>query len=259
MKLLSAEKISVTIDRQPILRGISLDAYAGEFIGLIGPNGGGKSTLIRTLTGFVRPTSGRIEIAGKLVADYSHNHLARMISYVPQQTTVDYDFSVQEIVLMGRHPYLSRFGTENLQDYKITYQAMQETGITHLATRTASSLSGGQQQMMFIAKAIAQEPQLLLLDEPVSALDIRYQLQVLELVRRLADDSGLTVIAALHDLNLASRYCDRLVLLRDGKWIASGPPEEVLTPQTIHRAYDVHAHVFTDSWSGSTAITAYRD
>jgi len=255
LNMLAAENITWRIAGRTILRDVSLHAKGGECIGLIGPNGSGKSTLLRILAGLSRPSSGSLTIAGKPLEQHTSKQLARIVGYVPQDTSIDFDFSVREIVLMGRHPHLSRFGSEREHDRIMVQKAMQQTATLHLANQTATCLSGGQRQMVFIAKAIAQDPELLLMDEPISALDIRNQLHVLELMRKLAS-SGLTVIAALHDLNLAARYCDKLVLLHDGEVIDTGTPEEVLTAETIHQAYEVLAKVHSDPWIGSPVITA---
>ncbi|BFH63679.1 Fe(3+) dicitrate ABC transporter ATP-binding protein FecE [Paenibacillus azoreducens] len=255
MNMLEGENISVRINRLPILRDISFQVGAGEFIGLIGPNGSGKSTLLRILAGLSQPASGRLRIAGKPLKDYKSKELARMIGYVPQDTSIEFDFQVRDIVMMGRHPHLSRFRSESHHDRIMAQTAMEQTATLHLADRTASCLSGGQMQMVFIAKALAQEPELLLLDEPISALDIRYQLHVLELMRNLSE-KGLTVIAALHDLNLAARFCDRLALLNRGEMVNIGEPEEVLTADSIFKTYGVYARVTADPWLGCPSVTA---
>ncbi|MED1797390.1 ABC transporter ATP-binding protein [Brevibacillus porteri] len=255
MNIVAAEKISIWIDGCPILRELSFSAQAGEFIGLIGPNGSGKSTLLRMVAGLTPPSSGQLKILGRPIAEYKSKQLARIIGYVPQDTSIDFDFSVREIVLMGRHPHLSRFGSERQLDRIMAQKAMQQTTTLHLADRMATTLSGGQRQMVLIAKALAQDPQLLLLDEPISALDIRYQLYVLELMRKLTG-KGITAMAALHDLNLAARFCDRLVLLHQGEILSMGKPDEVLTPDIIQKAYDVHANVSIDPLLGALTVTA---
>jgi iron complex transport system ATP-binding protein len=258
MNMICTEEITTRIEGEPILRDVSFCAKEGELVGLIGPNGSGKSTLLRTLSGLLRPASGNLFLDGKPLKQYSSKELARNVGYVPQDTVVDFDFTAREIVLMGRHSYLSRFSSESQHDHMIVHKAMQHTATLHLADRIVTTLSGGQRQMIFIAKALAQEPRLLLLDEPISALDIRYQLHVLELMRMLTQ-RGMTVVAALHDLNLAARFCDRLVLLMDGEIVGAGTPEEVLTPEMIQRTYKVQAKVRMDPWVGSPTITAISE
>ncbi|MEF2245998.1 MULTISPECIES: heme ABC transporter ATP-binding protein [unclassified Paenibacillus] len=258
MTIVSVEKLQVQIDKRLILQDISFQARRGQFIGLIGPNGSGKSTLLRSLAAFTAHDEGQIKIADRHITAYRSRELAQIIGYVPQNTNIDFDFSVQHIVLMGRHPFKSRFARENGQDYDIAEQAMQLTDTLHLAERLVTNLSGGQRQMVFIAKALTQQPRLLLLDEPISALDIRHQLRVLELIRHLTGQ-GMTAIAALHDLNLAARYCDELLLLTDGCILHQGPPSDVLTPTTIRRAYQIEAHVEFDSQTAAPAITALKE
>lgn len=255
MNMLRTHQLQVDIDKKTILKNISLHASKGEFIGLIGPNGSGKSTLLRSLTGFNPIAKGELFIDELPSQLYKARQMARIIGYVPQDTSVDFAFSAQQIVLMGRHPFIPRFGLESKTDYSIAEQAMLMTDTLHLADQMVTDLSGGQRQMIFIAKALAQQPKLLLLDEPISALDIRYQLRVLELIRQLTND-GLTAIAALHDLNLAARYCDRIILLTHGEMISHGPPSVVLTEKTIRATYGVQAKIQTDPWTLSPAVTA---
>lgn len=255
MRTLSSEQVSLKLGNREILKAVSLEASSGQFIGLIGPNGSGKSTWLRALGGLLSYEKGSIEIDGQILKKYSTNQLARIIGYVPQDTTLGFDFRVRDIVLMGRHAHIPRFGIEGPEDYERVEEAMRRTAISYLADRSVMNLSGGQRQMVFIAKALTQEPSILLLDEPISALDINRQLQVLELVRSLVDE-GMIAIAALHDLNLAARFCDRLVLLKDGQVLASGKPEDVLTVDTIKESYRVKSAVRYDTMIHSQTITA---
>ncbi|GIP31532.1 heme ABC transporter ATP-binding protein [Paenibacillus sp. J2TS4] len=255
---LNAHDLAARIDRISILRHVNLSVFQGEFVGLIGPNGSGKSTLLRVLAGFLKPSAGEVSLDGAALQTMPRKAIARKLAFVPQDLTVDFDFTVREIVAMGRHPFLSRFGVESGRDRDQTEEAMRQTGILHLGERSMPSLSGGQRQMAFIAKALAQEPEVLLLDEPISALDIGHQLRVLGVIRRLCGQ-GLSAIAALHDLNLASRYCDRLILIREGEVLASGTSEEVMTETFIRQAYGVDAVVTTDSTTGKPAVTALQE
>ncbi|MFC4601992.1 heme ABC transporter ATP-binding protein [Cohnella hongkongensis] len=257
MNMLVAHHIHSCIDNRQILQDISLSVRGGECVGLIGPNGSGKSTLLRTLTGLLPPSSGKLSIADQPLERYTRKQLAKIIGYVPQNTAIDFDFTVRDIVLMGRFPHLPSFGNERELDRLMAQKAMQRTATYHLANRYATELSGGQRQMVLIAKALSQEPRLLLLDEPISALDIRYQLHVLELMRKMARQ-GLAVVAALHDLSLAARFCDRLILLHNGRLLAAGAPAEVLTPAMLQTAYEVDAAVYTDPVTDSLSITAIR-
>ncbi|RXZ80742.1 ABC transporter ATP-binding protein [Paenibacillaceae bacterium] len=254
MRMVHLHNLFVRMEGQTILRNIALAADRGQFIGLIGPNGSGKSTLLRTIAGLIRHAEGKLEIGRKPIESYKRKALARIIGYVPQDTTIDFAFRVRDIVTMGRTPYLARFQQESAEDKLIVERAMKRAGVAHLAERFVSSLSGGQRQLVFIAKALAQTPQLLLLDEPISALDIRHQLQTLDLIRQLAYD-GKCAIAALHDINLAARYCDQLVLLNHGSVVSIGTPDQVLTQLTIRSTYNVHAELQQDPWLGCLSVT----
>lgn len=214
--------------------------------------------MLRTIAGLIPIAEGELLISELPIKKYKTRDLAKIIGYVPQDTSIEFSFSAQHIVLMGRYPYLPRFGLETKKDVDIAKQAMALTDTLHLAKRNVTTLSGGQRQLIFIAKALAQQPEILLLDEPISALDIRYQLRVLELIRRLAHE-GMTVVTALHDLNLAARYCDRLFLLKEGHILSYGTPDEVLTVDIIQKAYGVIAHIHTDPTTRSPVITAVSE
>lgn len=252
---LTASNVSVKIGDQTIIDHVSFAAKSGECIGLIGPNGSGKSTLLRALCGLLAKEEGEIWVGEKEISSIGAKELARKVGYVPQDTSIGFDFLVNEMVLMGRHAHLPRFGVEGPVDYDIVRQVMERTAIAHLANRPVTRLSGGQRQMVFIAKALAQQPSIYLFDEPVSALDINRQLQVLELIRALADEGALT-ITAIHDLNLASRYCDRLIMLHNGQIIASGTPEEVLKSEVLQASYGVLAAVRRDPLIDADTVTA---
>lgn len=252
---LTASNVSVKIGDQTIIDHVNFAAKSGECIGLIGPNGSGKSTLLRALCGLLAKEEGEIWVGEKEISSIGAKELARKVGYVPQDTSIGFDFLVNEMVLMGRHAHLPRFGVEGPVDYDIVRQVMERTAIAHLANRPVTRLSGGQRQMVFIAKALAQQPSIYLFDEPVSALDINRQLQVLELIRALADEGALTV-TAIHDLNLASRYCDRLIMLHNGQIIASGTPEEVLKSEVLQASYGVLAAVRRDPLIDADTVTA---
>lgn len=257
MHHLTVNSLDVSLSGNPILKSVSFEARSGEFIGLIGPNGSGKSTLLRSLAGLQPYIQGEIQLDQRLLPTYSPRELARKIGYVPQDTSIGFDFMVRDIVMMGRHAHIPRFSAESQKDYDIVKEAMDRTSITKLADRFVTSLSGGQRQMAFIAKAIAQEPRILLFDEPVSALDINRQLQVLELISELANE-GILAIAALHDLNLAARFCDRLILINDGQMQANSSPSEVLKPEMLLSSYQVLSTVRQDEVVNAAAVTALK-
>lgn len=256
MSLVHVKDLSVRYEDRSVLNRISLQIRQGELLGILGANGSGKSTLLRSMIGLMRYNQGEIYIKSKEITRYKPKELAKVIGYVPQDTSLDFDFSVRDVVMMGRHAHLSRFSAETALDQEVVNQAMQAAGVSHLAERSIAELSGGQRQLVFIAKALAQEPELLVLDEPISALDIKHQLHVLELLRSITLDRGTASVAALHDLNLAARYCDRIALLSGGQMVAVGKPDQVLTKDSIQSVYGVHAEIRSDPVIGSIQITA---
>ena len=253
--MLEAHELTVGYNGEPVLRNVNLTAARGQFIGLVGPNGSGKSTLVRALSRVLRPISGRALLDAVDVYEMSARELARRLAVVAQDYTVAFDFAVRDIVLMGRAPHLSRFGVERPQDYKIAEEAM---GLTHtlvFADRPITSLSGGERQRCMIARALAQQPSVLLLDEPIAHLDINHQIEILDLARRLTTERGLATIVVLHDLNLASQYCDQLVLVSQGKVVAEGKPQEVVTEARIRVAYGTDVHVRQHPTTGRPYVT----
>jgi iron complex transport system ATP-binding protein len=211
-------------------------------IGLLGPNGSGKTTLVKLLAGVLHPQQGRILLEGRDLSVWGRRAIARRIAVVPQEVQVPFAFTVEQMVALGRTPFVRLLGTRSSRDYEIVDTAMQVAEIASLAGRVFNELSGGERQRVLVAMALAQQPRLLLLDEPTAHLDIRYQIEVLELVRRLNCEIGVTVIAAIHDLNLAARYFPRLLLFQRGI-VADGGPAEVLEPRLLHRVYGIAVQV----------------
>lgn len=225
------------------LAGVSVEIERGAFVGLIGPNGSGKTTLLRCLTGLLAPQGGAVLIDGREVGEWGVAELARRMGVVAQDGEAGFDFTVRQVVAMGRYPHRRRWRGETLADREAIAEALRLTDLVDLAERPVSALSGGERQRVALARALAQTPQALLLDEVTAHLDVGYQAEVLALLRRLHAERGLTIVAVLHDLNLAARSCQRLILLASGRIVAVGPPEEVLTPANLEAAYGVRVNV----------------
>ena len=249
-----AQSLEFSVDAARLLDGVDLTADRGQFVGLIGPNGAGKSTLLRAVANVLQTREGAVSLFGEELRSMPSRRVAELLALVPQIAPFSQGFTAFELVMMGRYPHLGRFQVEGSHDERITAESMRRTETEAFAARTLETLSGGERQRVFLARALAQQPQILLLDEPTSNLDILHQLKMLELVRELVDD-GLTAIAAIHDLNLAARFCDRLVLLSGGRVIAEGEPADVLTPETIERGFGVRSETYREPVTGALAVS----
>jgi len=238
------EKLHFTYNGTEIIRGLDLAIERGAFHGLLGPNGSGKTTLVKLLTGVLKPAAGRISVFGDNIESVGPRQIARKIAVVPQGGHVAFPFSALEVVLMGRAPHLGGLSLEGERDIEIARRAMEMTGTWELSRRTMDQLSGGEAQRVIVARALAQEPQALILDEPTVFLDIKYQIELMELLSDLNRSRGLTILAVTHDLNLAARYVKRATLIRDGVARAEGLPEEVLTPDNILDVFGAKVEVF---------------
>jgi iron complex transport system ATP-binding protein len=235
------EDLSYAYGESPVLRRLSFTVRSGEFFIVIGPNGSGKTTLMKLISR-ISPhdrghNSGMINIFGRSISDYSGKSLARTVAFVPQMTAVDFPFTVTETVLLGRSPHLGMLAIEQEKDLELAARAISFTGIEHLANRKLDQLSGGERQRVFIARAICQQPRLILLDEPTASLDLAHQVRIMDLMERLKTEKGVTVVMVSHDVNLAAVYGDQLLLLREGSIVSLGKPNEVLTFQTLEDAY----------------------
>ena len=235
--LLKINNLSGGYHKETIIKDISLEIKKGDFIGIIGPNGSGKTTLLRLISKVLEPQKGNITFKGRDIAGMGLKEFAQSVAFVAQDTIVNFSFSVLEIVLMGRIPHLKRLQLETKEDYLIAERAMIMTDASDLKEKRIDELSSGERQRVIIARALAQEPLLLFLDEPTSHLDIGHQIQVLDLLKRLNRQNNLTVLMVLHDLNLASEYCNRIVLLNEGIIFKEGTPREVLNYQNIEAVY----------------------
>ncbi|NLK07457.1 MAG: ABC transporter ATP-binding protein, partial [Firmicutes bacterium] len=234
---LIADSIKFSYGLRAAVSDVSFKAAGGEILGIIGPNGSGKSTLIKLISGVLRPTNGNVLINGEDTTLWSPRRLAQTVAVVPQDTQIAFDFTADEIVAMGRNPYISRFQSITNNDMDIIKAAMTATNTSQFAGRSILELSGGERQRVIIARALAQEPKVLLLDEPTAALDINHEVEIFELVRRLTKQKQLVTVAVLHDLNLAAEYCHRLLLLSRGTVAAYGSAETVLEPENISAVY----------------------
>ena len=259
--LRAAEIVFAYNGRRPVLRGVSVEVPAGSFVGILGPNGSGKTTLLRALAGAVRPSSGRVTLDDVDVGEISRQDIARRMAVVPQETHLAFDYSVLEVVLMGRYPHLSTFEIEGPEDLAIARSALAATGTLELEHRAFDTLSGGEKQRVILASALAQIDAvhgILLLDEPTAALDLAYQLELAALLRSLQERLQIAIAISTHDLNFAASLCRTLVLLKDGEVLASGDTDDVLTPARIRALYGVEADVTRHPSTGRLTIVPLR-
>lgn len=236
---LSVEDLCCSYEKQPVLTDLSLLAENQQFVGIIGPNGSGKSTLLKAIYRALKPESGEIKIDDTPLKVMSYKESAQKMAAVGQENELPFDFRVEEIVQMGRYPAKRFFDNETPEDAELVAKALEQLGITHLAQRNFQHLSGGEKQRVLIARALAQNTDLLILDEPTNHLDIHYQLEIFELLNRLP----LTVVSAIHDLNIAAMYCDYLYVMEEGEILTSGTPTEVLTPAALKQVFQVNAEI----------------
>ncbi len=247
---LNAEHISVSFTGADIVRDISIRVENKQFVGIIGPNGCGKSTLLKSIYKVIKPQKGTVFLGNKDIIKSSARIVSKDMGVVGQFNDLSFDFTVQEMVMMGRTPHKQLMEADNMQDYKIVADALERVDLTEYADRSYLTLSGGEKQRVILARAIAQKPKFLVLDEPTNHLDIKYQIQILTVVKSL----NIGVLAALHDLPMASVYCDMLYVIKDGKMIASGSPKEVLTKKLIRQVYEIDCEIYTNPITGDLAI-----
>jgi iron complex transport system ATP-binding protein len=244
MNKLEVNQISLGYNQVQVVNQVSFQLQPGELVGLIGPNGCGKTSIIKALSRILTIRSGEIWLDGRALKTISHHELAKVIGVVPQNPNLPETFTVTEVVLLGRNPHLGWLRSESAQDLEIVWQAMVKTGVAELADRQIGELSGGERQRVTIARVLAQQPQAILLDEPTANLDIAHQIEVLNLMRSLCREKKMAVLIALHDLNMAAQYCDRLILLKNGRLFAQGLAAQVITSENIKAVYGAGSLVY---------------
>jgi iron complex transport system ATP-binding protein len=251
---LAGEGLVVAHGTRRVLDGVDVALAPGEVVGLIGPNGAGKSTLVRCLAGLLRPAVGTVTLEGRPLAAWPRREIARRLALVPQDPHLEFPYTVLEVALMGRAPHHTALALPGAEDVAVARAALARLDVADLAARPLDRLSGGERQRVFLARALAQEPRILLLDEPTTHLDLRHQTQLHEIVRALARDRGLAVLTVLHDLNLAAAACDRLVLLVDGRIAAQGAPADVLRAEILEAAFATVLHVARHAVTGAPVV-----
>ncbi len=243
------QNVSYDLQEYPILKDISFSFNPGMFYGVLGPNGSGKTSLLDLLIGYKKPTSGDINYKNEPLNLFSKKILAREVALVPQDLTLNFPFTVEEIVCMGRYPHIPRFGTLSSQDQEIVDQSMAVTGTVTLRNKYITQLSGGEKQRVIFARALAQETPVLLLDEATSNLDVKYGLRLLKYVQDMNNRQSRTIISVFQDINLAARYCEHILFLKQGRLFAHGPTQEILSSRTLNRVFEVEAKVFFEPYT----------
>ncbi|HOW57245.1 MAG TPA: heme ABC transporter ATP-binding protein [Smithellaceae bacterium] len=258
MSVVSAENIDFRYARQPVIDGVSFSIEQAQRVAIIGPNGSGKTTLLKIINGTLVPDAGRMFVAGRETGLWKRREIARKVAIVPQETDVTFPFYAEEIVMMGRFPHLKKYHFEDKNDYRIVHEAMEKTNTLAFASRRFDELSAGERQRVLIARALAQEPQVLLLDESTAFLDLKHQVHFLNLLRQLNETQKLTVIFVTHDINLAAQYADQIIMLESGKIYAIGNSAEVITADNIKKVYEVEVLVDCNPQSGLPRMTIVK-
>jgi len=251
---LKARDLSAGYGQRQVLNGVSLEVDAGELLAILGPNGAGKSTLLSLLGGSMRPWRGSVELLGRPIEDFERRALARVLASVRQESGAAFPFTVLEVVLMGRAPHLGPIRFEGTRDLAIARAALERFGLLSLAGRYIQELSGGERRRVFLARALAQEPAVALLDEPTAFLDLKHVSEIFALLKQLRAERRMAVIATFHDLNVAAQYADRILLLKDGVAVGWGAPEEVLTADNLRRVYETEVYVGRNPATGALAV-----
>ncbi|MDI6741590.1 MAG: ABC transporter ATP-binding protein [Smithella sp.] len=258
MSLIEARNIKFGYDAKSVVENISFAVDAGQMVAVIGPNGSGKTTLLKIINGTLLPDAGQMMIDGQETGRWSRKEIAVKVAIVPQETSVIFPFYAEEIVLMGRFPHLGRYRFEDKKDYRIVHEAMEKTNSLAFASRRFGELSAGERQRVLIARALAQEPKILLLDESTVFLDLKHQAQFMALLHQLNAEQNLTVMFVTHDINLAAQNSEKIIMLDSGKIYAIGMPADVITAANIKEVYDVHAGIDANPYDGSPRVTLLK-
>ncbi len=256
--MIRLDDVRVTFDETPVLDGVTVSVESGQFVALVGPNGAGKTTLLGTINGLIAPTQGQVTVDGHAVHTLSSRELSQLVATVPQDTSLGFDFSVRDIVAMGRTPHRGRLERATAADRQAVTAALTRTAVHQFSDRSVGTLSGGERQRVMLARALAQQTPVLLLDEPTASLDLKHQIRALSMARELASENK-TVLAAIHDLELAARFCDAIALLYDGHIMAHGPPADVLTADRLETVFGIPMVVKSDPITGTPRITPMVD
>jgi iron complex transport system ATP-binding protein len=240
---IQVEKLSFSYDLKKVLEQVNMNIKKGSFFCIVGPNGSGKSTLLKVISSALKPQKGVVYLGSRDINHMKQRSIAKLLSFVPQNTSLEFDFKVSDVVLMGRYPYVNKLRGETREDLEIAEKAMQYTNTTHLRDRSFMELSGGERQRVILAQALAQEPEILILDEPVSHLDLQHQVEILNLIKKMCVDRKLTAITVLHDLNMASAYSDYIIMMKNGEVKLQGTPFETLTAPNIKEIFSTDVYV----------------
>ncbi|KNY29339.1 ABC transporter ATP-binding protein [Pseudobacteroides cellulosolvens] len=255
--IITINKLDWAFGQHKILHDINLTIYEGGIYGIIGPNGSGKTTLLKNIARCLMPEKNSIQLGDKDLTQFSNRSLAKEISYVPQNTDMEFEFSVMDMVLMGRSPYIKRLQSESSNDIEIAKSAMEMTNTWDLRDKNINMISGGERQRTVIARALAQKANIMLLDEPVSQLDLHHQLEIMDILKRLAVENKVTVVMSIHDLNIAAQFCDRLILMDKGKIFKEGIPNDIIKEDIVYSVYGVKAIVMKNPVTGTPHLIPY--
>ncbi len=256
--IMNINGVSFDYAGKPVLEDVRFRVRKGEVLGILGPNGSGKTTLLKIMNRNLSPAAGSVVVEDKNIAKITKRDIAQRMAVVPQGSEINFAFSVADIVLMGRMPSLQRLQMESDEDLRIVWESMQKTKVDHLADRPINQVSGGERQRTIIARALAQRPRIILMDEPTLHLDVNHQLEVLDLVHGLSRNEGMTVIIVSHDLSLVARYCDKMILIHDHRIEAAGKVEDVLTPENMRKVFNIEASLDYDNRIGKHTVSVIK-